>query len=498
MNGKILKIFMLCMINMLMVQPVYALNQGKGNFAHSSNVSDLYVTVLGVCCVALLIIVALILLKLKKVEKKVQENIMTDADTGTGNLAYFENCFNNRISDSLRSNYYIIYFIIDSNYLSVYHGEDSFTKAVKHTADTLRAFERQGEFSARITENGFAFALNLAQTDEVGERVTELVDRLNSFFDAENESIRPYFHSAVYNLNIKDKNCGFLLYNLRKNCNKLNCSDTQVLFCDADLMNNAIEEELFLEKIEKAFDEEEFKLYLQFIVDNKTKKITSAEALSRWEDSNGDIIMPSKYLDVMEKAGLISKLDYYMFERVCRQLHIWKDTEFKDLTISCNFTRITISGKNFISNIEKIAEKYEFDRKKLLIEITEDTIEKNLDVAMNNIKKSKQLGFRIALDDMGSGYTSLINLCEYPLDVVKIDRDILLRIDKNNGKDLFVGIIFLAHSLNLEVVCEGVETEKQNTLVSETACDYIQGWYYSRAMSVIMAENFAREYAKRL
>ena len=81
---------------------------------------------------------------------------------------------------------------------------------------------------------------------------------------------------------------------------------------------------------------------------------------------------------------------------------------------------------------------------------------------------------------------------------MKIDRDILLRIDKENGKDLFVGIIFLAHSLNLEVVCEGVETETQNNVVSETACDYIQGWYYSRAMSIPDAEKFAREYEAKM
>ena len=156
-----------------------------------------------------------------------------------------------------------------------------------------------------------------------------------------------------------------------------------------------------------------------------------------------------------------------------------------------------IKRKDFVSKIKEIADKYDFDRSKLLIEITEDSIEKNMDVARNNIIKTKELGFSIALDDIGSGYTSLISLCEYPIDVVKIDRDVLLLSDRESGKKLFLGIISLIHSLNLKVVCEGVETEEQNTLVSESDCDYIQGWYYSKALPESLAEDFYKEYMKK-
>ena len=257
------------------------------------------------------------------------------------------------------------------------------------------------------------------------------------------------------------------------------------------------EETILLKQIEEGFKNEEFKMYLQFIVDNKTKKIVSAEALSRWESASGDIIPPVKYIGVMEKYGLISRLDYYMLEMACRKLNEWKDTEFDHLAISCNFTRITISEKDFVDKINDISSKYDFDKSKLQIEITEDSVEKNLNRAMDNIHKAKELGFRIALDDIGSGYTSFISLCEYPIDVVKLDRDVLLKTEEEIGKKLFHGIVSLARYLNLRVVCEGVETEGQNTLVSESECDYIQGWYYSKALSVEKAEEFFREYMKR-
>ena len=262
-------------------------------------------------------------------------------------------------------------------------------------------------------------------------------------------------------------------------------------------IKNYTTEKILINKIRYGLKNKEFKMHLQFIVDKKTKRIVSGEALSRWEDSSGEIIMPGKYIGVMEKSGLITKFDYYMFESVCDKLSKWAKTDFKEITISCNFTRITISEKDFVAKIKDIAERYEFDRSKLIMEITEDAIEKNLDVARDNIIKAKELGFRIALDDIGSGYTSLISLGEYPIDIVKIDREVLLLSEKESGKKLFWGIISLMHNLNLKVVCEGVETEEQNTLVSRSDCDYIQGWYYSKALPIVSAEIFYKEYMEK-
>ena len=260
---------------------------------------------------------------------------------------------------------------------------------------------------------------------------------------------------------------------------------------------SVLSEQNLIKKIEEGFNNREFKMHLQFIIDNETKQIASAEALSRWENSLGEVIFPGAYIGLMEKSGLIVKFDYYMFDNVCRKLSEWKNSEFDNVTISCNLTRITISENGFAAKIKEIADKYDFDRSKLIIEITEDSIEKNLDIAKGNIVKIKELGFSIALDDIGSGYTSLTCLCEYPIDMVKIDRGFLLLADRDDGKKLFLGIISLIHSLDLKVVCEGVETEEQNSFVSASGCDYIQGWYYSKALPEKKAEEFYKEYMKK-
>lgn len=259
-----------------------------------------------------------------------------------------------------------------------------------------------------------------------------------------------------------------------------------------------LSERKLLKNIIKGFENQEFKMYLQFIVDSKQGKIASAETLSRWENSLGEVVFPGSYIGIMERSGLITMFDYYMFEKVCQKLSQWKDSELSNVSLSCNLTRITISEKDFAEKIKEISSKYDFDRSKLIIEITEDSLEKNLVVAMLNIIEIKKLGFRISLDDFGSGYTSFVSLCEYPIDVVKIDREILLLSGTENGKKLFFGIVSLAHFLNLKVVCEGVETEEQRRLVVESGCDYIQGWYYSKALSEENAEKFAIDYMNKI
>ncbi|MDO5477660.1 MAG: EAL domain-containing protein, partial [Clostridia bacterium] len=251
------------------------------------------------------------------------------------------------------------------------------------------------------------------------------------------------------------------------------------------------------ESILEGIKNNEFKMFLQFVVDSKTKKIVSAEALSRWDNPEKGLTGPGYYIGHMEKTGLISKHDFYMFELACRQLEKWKDTVYKDISISCNFTRITLSEEDCIDKIKAILNSYNFDKSKLAIEITEDAIEKNMETAIKNVKLCKELGFKIYLDDLGSGYTALANLCDYPIDIVKIDRDILLKTGTKRGKDLLLGIIALAHNLDMPVICEGVETEEQNTLVSGSDCDYIQGWYYTKAIPTEECEAFVKEHSSK-
>ena len=473
----------------------------KGYIVAVSNVrqerSKKWVVISVLFFVITVLLIASLIIILKWSKKRIFKNNMTDDETGIGNLLYFEKEYENKVDMFDEGTYYVAYIIIDSAYLHIHHTETVFLDTIKYSADLISEYTGEEGVASRIAENGFAMMFNSIDEDAAKAFVQEIVEKITSFVAPEKKLAVAVVHSAVYKLGIKDRNCGYLLFNLRRNCSKLLGDNIEVVVLDSQAMNNLENEKIFYETILDAFEKKEFKLYLQFIVKNKTKEIVSAEALSRWETSDGEIRTPGRYIAEMEANGTISKLDYYMFEMVCRQLHKWKDSDMDSLTISCNITRITLSEADFIAHISDIAKRYVFDKTKLIIEITEDAIEENREIVMKNVLKCKELGFRIALDDLGSGYTSLINLCEYPIDIVKLDRDVLLQTDRKNGYELFKGAVALAHSLNLEVVCEGVETEEQNEFVSGTDCDYIQGWYYSTVYQSRTGDEFVREYRAR-
>ena len=214
-------------------------------------------------------------------------------------------------------------------------------------------------------------------------------------------------------------------------------------FCSEKILNQSKEVELLQKQAAAGVKKGEFKLYLQFIVDRNTKKIYGAEALSRWQHPDKGILTPKYYIEMMEQAKTIDMLDFYMFEQTCAQLEVWRKNGFKDLHLSSNFTRFTISKKDFLEKIEKIASKYEIDRSELIIEITEDSLENGKTEAFYNITECKKAGFVIALDDLGGGYTSFLNLYDYPIDYVKIDREILLNAKTEKGKVLMLSLIHI-------------------------------------------------------
>ncbi|MBE6701259.1 MAG: EAL domain-containing protein [Ruminococcaceae bacterium] len=442
----------------------------------------------------LIVLVTLLLVRIKRMRNENRIAKLLDIETGMGNLQFFKYHFRYTISDVSRNLYYIAYIVLDSSYLRSYHGDSSFDEVLKYTASVLSEYTGDREISARITENGFAFAFQSTNDEDATTRLKEVMSKLNSFEGVKGKNNKLVFHSVVYHLASNDKNCEILLFNLRKNCSRIFDTDNQIIVCDVHSMNVIQEEKKMTESILNGFERNEFKMYLQFIVDNKTKKIVSAEALSRWDSSQKGLVGPAKYIASMESAGLITRHDFYMLELACRQLEKWKNTEYSDISISCNFTRITLSEENFVSKFEMIANSFNFDKSKLAIEITEDAIEKDRENVTKNVMKCKELGFRVYLDDLGSGYTSLANLCDYPIDVVKIDRDIFLKTENEKGKSLFTGIIALAHSLNIKVICEGVETKAQNVFVSESQCDFVQGWYYSKALPLEECESFIEKY----
>ena len=239
----------------------------------NTKINYIWLALAGGTCLLLVIAVILLIFRIKRIYKENAADKMTDSETGMGNLQFFRYHFHHTISDISRSLYHIAYIVLDSSYLRSYHGDSSFEDVLKYTASVLSEYTGDREISARITENGFAFAFQSTNDDDAQKRLTEIMNKLNSFEKVEEKNNKLVFHAAVYHLGSSDRNCEILLFNLRKNCNRIFGTKKQIIYCDTHSMNIIQEEKKITENILKGFEKNEFKMYLQFVVDNKTKKL---------------------------------------------------------------------------------------------------------------------------------------------------------------------------------------------------------------------------------
>lgn len=242
-----------------------------------------------------------------------------------------------------------------------------------------------------------------------------------------------------------------------------------------------------------AMEEQQFIPYLQPIYDVKNQRFCSAEALSRWKHPNQGLLKPHDYIADMITCGLIQELDYYMFEKVCGFLEQYQQKGYIELDVSCNFTRETFSSETFVDKLKEILSRYHFNYKNLILELTEDTLAGNVNIIYENIRVCREMGFKVALDDLGAGYSSLQDLCDYPIDIIKIDKHIVEKSTTTNGMALIQSLTEFAHRCNIKVVCEGVETEEERAAVAGCGCDYIQGFYYSQVLPKEAALNFFKD-----
>ena len=246
----------------------------------------------------------------------------------------------------------------------------------------------------------------------------------------------------------------------------------------------------------KAVEKGEFEPYLQFVVD-RAGTVVGAEAVSRWQNPEEGLLKPSKYIDLMIRAGTITELDLYMLRCACVQLQTWKREGRGTLWLSCNFTRQSIADEKILARVHEIVEQYDFTRDCLVVELTEDSYAHDRETALRTIEGLHAMGLRIVLDDIGAGYSSLSDLSTYPIDGVKIDRSIVIESALPRARALLEGMIRLSHDMGIRVLCEGVEDKATCDAVLAAGCDFIQGFYFSRVLPGREAESFLRSLAAR-
>lgn len=262
-------------------------------------------------------------------------------------------------------------------------------------------------------------------------------------------------------------------------------------------MNIRAQERLLLEtKLRKALDRNEFELYYQPKVDLTSGKIYGAEALIRWINPELGLIGPDKFIPIAEETGVIVPIGDWVFKTACAQLKQWQQAG-----LAIDNVAVNLSGRQFAKPDlvhELISTIYEHDLRPecLEIEITESFIASSESGAVDALSLLSNTGIKLSIDDFGTGYSSLNYLHRFPLDIMKIDRSFLMRIgeeeeDRKTG-NLARAVIAIAKSMDLKIVGEGVETEKQLAFLRENGCDYLQGYYFSKPVPADEFEKLLR------
>lgn len=249
-----------------------------------------------------------------------------------------------------------------------------------------------------------------------------------------------------------------------------------------------------VEEIKRALANHEFVIYYQPKFNLKENRFTSSEALMRWNHPTKGLLSPSFFVPRVEAAGLTHELDVYGFNQVLEDLSEQKKRGRRILPVSLNFALYEFYSQDFLSRIETSLVKYDLDPKMIQIEITETTSQANPFISVSLIKKLKEKGIRVLMDDFGIGYSNIGNLTRVPFDTIKIDKSYVDPIVNDpKAREVVRLLISLGKLNNLEVIAEGADDEEQVEILREYGCDVIQGYYFAKPMPNAEYVRFLRD-----
>ncbi len=269
----------------------------------------------------------------------------------------------------------------------------------------------------------------------------------------------------------------------------------EVAYYDERIRVRWLAERLTIDELEHALKDDEFVIYIQPQIDARNNKVIGGETLVRWMSSKRGMVPPSEFVPLFEKNGMITKMDFHVWELACRQLARWKKEGKGDRSLSIN-----ISAKNFYlsdlyERITGLVEKYDVDPQRLKLEITETAFVLDVKKQMELVKRLQKKGFLVEMDDFGSGYSSLNSLKDISIDILKLDMKFFEKTETpRRSEKIIASMVGLANSLATPVIAEGVETKEQVDYLDSIGCHVVQGYYFSKPMSVEEYEIFMQSH----
>ena len=312
-----------------------------------------------------------VLVRKKRAELKA--NALIDPRYGIGNDGYYLNCMETLIPAPLRSIVYVICIGCDTPSLERRFGEAEREEIFSRAAEYLRLGCGREEYLACVGRGMFALVCQCGSREAAQQRAEGLIRGLDGYLAGFRAEYAGAFRAGICSLS-ENPDCGAeaALYNARQGCALAFRTETPCAFSTRGMIAESEQLERLRGSMSKAVEKGEFEPYLQFVVD-RAGTVVGAEAVSRWQNPEEGLLKPSKYIDLMIRAGTITELDLYMLRCACVQLQTWKREGRGTLWLSCNFTRQSIADEKILARVREIVEQYDFTRDRLVVELTEDS-----------------------------------------------------------------------------------------------------------------------------
>lgn len=251
-----------------------------------------------------------------------------------------------------------------------------------------------------------------------------------------------------------------------------------------EIGQKVLREQHIIDEMDAALAEQQFIVYFQPKYQLKKMAPYGAEALVRWKKPNGEIVLPNEFIPIFERNGFITKLDYYVWEKVCQFIDSELSQGRNPAPISVNVSRVNLYNPDFMDSLIDLIHRYHIPPHYLNLELTESVFSEDAELIQRAVNYLHDAGFTILMDDFGSGYSSLNILKDVDLDVLKIDMKFFSKGNTaEKGAKIIEAVIRMAESLDMMVIAEGVEEKHQVDFLNDLGCDYIQGYYFGRPMS---------------
>lgn len=426
--------------------------------------------------------------RIKNDNKKKIDDIL-NKDTLTNALTF--NGFTKKAEKIIKQNPDTKFMILYTNfkgfkYINDRFGKKSGDELLKFFVDTSKKYLKEDEIIGRLGRDHFVTLRKISDKDIIEESKEKIILPVQNYFSKKDEEIQVQMYCGIYvltdndynNIDINrmidmariavqtlqdDKKCGYMFYNPSQ----------------WDKNKRASE---IISHLQIAINNNEIKVYYQPQVDFETNKIVGAEALCRWNYKNEGFISPGEFIPILEEAGLIIVLDKFVWESVCKDLARWNSQHIYK-KVSINISRFDIQNDfDIVEYLHNLVKKYDIEVNQLNIEITETACVESRKF-INIIEKLRNIGFKVEIDDFGSGYSSLNMLKEIDADRVKFDLRFLSNTNKK-GKIIIECLIFMVKKLGMDLIAEGIETIEQANMLKELGCNDMQGYYFYKPLPV--------------